>query len=467
LSLSESLPQQSTISLAPAGDIPATRWSAHKLFLVFAPLIYAAFALLTPPFQTPDEHQHLMRAWQLSELQLTGEQRGSSAGGVLPASLADAIEPELGTVAPHADRPLQVREFLSVRHTSVEPEAKRYYSFTSTVFYSPLAYVPQVTAVWLGRAAHLSIEEIVFLGRLLNAAMAIMIFYFAIRIAPVAKSAILFTSMLPMTAALAASFGQDGFIISLSCLLIALSLKQLSVYKPAGTELSLSASAAIAITLSKYAYLPLAVIAAGPIDIRQSTKAQWAKLIALLLITCTLTAVWLSITSESRVPVNGLPSLGERLHLLAADPALFPKVMYKTYNEQTFLLLRTAFTFGWLNIGPVLPAAILSLIAAICILVSGDRNASNLTITTRAWFLLVAASIIFLVSFSLYIYWTPPASDLVVGLQGRYFIPLVPLLLIASLPNRGLTDAAKAFSLPLLLIANGLSLLAIVNTFYV
>src|SRR5262245_29628451 len=72
-----------------AFEAVVSRMHPARLYLMLAPLIYLIYALLAPPFQTPDEHQHLFRAWQVAHFQWIGERRENEAGGLLPAGLGE------------------------------------------------------------------------------------------------------------------------------------------------------------------------------------------------------------------------------------------------------------------------------------------------------------------------------------------------------------------------------------------
>ena len=50
------------------------------------------FALLIPPFQSPDEPNHFYRAWQVSEGHFFPEKKGDRLGGMLPASLMQVYD---------------------------------------------------------------------------------------------------------------------------------------------------------------------------------------------------------------------------------------------------------------------------------------------------------------------------------------------------------------------------------------
>ena len=45
---------------------PARTRSLASLYVRLALLLYPLYAVLTPAFETPDEHSHLFRAYQLS-----------------------------------------------------------------------------------------------------------------------------------------------------------------------------------------------------------------------------------------------------------------------------------------------------------------------------------------------------------------------------------------------------------------
>ena len=49
----------------------------------------------------------------------------------------------------------------------------------------------------------------------------------------------------------------------------------------------------------------------------------------------------------------------------------------------------------------------------------------------RAWLLLVAAATWTFAMTTAYVGWTPPGADRVAAIQGRYFIPIAPLPLLA------------------------------------
>ena len=292
----------------------------HRLFLLIAPLLYLAYALLTPPFQTPDEHQHLFRAWQLSEFQLFGERRGDASGGVLPGTLGQAALPEIGSLEPHAShRPVLQRPFGSDPRRLTPQDASgnsRFYDFRGAVIYSPAGYVPQVLAIWIGKTIRLSVEDIVRLGRLLNAALAIFLIHRALRVTPVGASVFLFVGLLPMTAAASAAFGQDGLVIGGACLITATGLRTAFRKAPRTGDLLVTTLVAMLLTLSKLFYLPLALIGGQPVVGKRIQLQRLAPYLAICLAAATLAAVWL--VANSRAVVAPWPDIPPATQTLAS-----------------------------------------------------------------------------------------------------------------------------------------------------
>jgi uncharacterized membrane protein len=435
------------------------------LFLLLALPIYLAFALITPAFHTPDEHQHLFRAWQFSEGHVIAERRGDEVGGVLPGGLGLAAAPEIGSLEPHAARPLPKRPFTKVRSTAATEAPARYYNFFGSSIYSPAGYGPQVVAVWVGKATGLSVENIVRLGRVLNALLAITLFAAAIRLTPWGSSVFLYVGLFPMTAASAAALGQDGLINSGGCLLAALGLRAAvagcwTVRARMGALLLVSA-----LTLSKIVYLPLALV--GGWLRRKGAIRETGLLFLSCLVPALLTILWLSSSQAAEVDhLAAVPPAGERVASWIAEPSLLFAPLLSAFSTLPGLLGDTVFTFGWLSIGPIVPAQALCASALLCLFLAGGSERAGPSTVMRLWLIALGGGIAVGICLALLLTFTPAGSVGVSGLQGRYFIPTMALLLLALLPRRSFLPLAERYLRILLVGANALVLLVIAKLFY-
>src|SRR4051794_3397381 len=96
---------------------------------------------------------------------------------MLPSSLIELTEDFLRTRAIHTDdrritaQPL--RRTLLALARPLEPDRWEFVDFTSTVFYSPLPYLPQAIAIMVGRWAGAGPLALLYLARLANALVAV------------------------------------------------------------------------------------------------------------------------------------------------------------------------------------------------------------------------------------------------------------------------------------------------------
>lgn len=438
----------------------------RKMFLRLAPIVYALYALLTPPFQTPDEQQHLFRAWQLSELHLFPERRGDEIGGAVPVSFTEAAKAELGSSAPfEADRPIPKRPVFHRDQTAFSSDPSTFANFFGSAIYPPVGYAPQVFAIWIGRLLDFSVENMLRLGRLLNAALAIWLIATAIRLTPWGGLALVWIGLLPMSAASSAAFGQDGLIIGSACLLIALGLSQASSLKQSRGYMLAIAGLTLAITLAKLVYLPLGLVAGFPRTGSSWTARRLLAPVCACLIAVIAAGAWM-VANPGVAQVPGMSPASVRLSLLLHEPGTLPFMLYQTYIGGFWPLFHTAFKFGWVTVGPSVPAEILTAGALICVLATGDEGAAKANLWLRAWVVALSLTTLILVSAVLYLYWKAPVEGRIQGLQGRYFIPVVTGILLAAIPSRSTLARARSYMSLLMIGANICALITICLAFY-
>ena len=413
----------------------------RRLFLLLAPILFAAYALLTPPFQTFDENQHVYRAWQISSLQFTGERRGPQSGGELPPGLGKATYREIGSLVPQGEREAVVRplsEIFSWKTPIGVDEPKVYYNFFGAVMYPPVGYLPQVIAIRIGEISGLSVEWTVRLGRLLNCILCISLISWALKLLPFGRWAMATIALLPPTAAYAASFGQDSLIIGGVFILTALGLK-ISVEKrwtPVGTLIL--ASAGILVTVSKVVYLPLVAVAALPKP-REIAWHRWFwRPAAMAAVSVIFLATWMRVNAHVVVPFRPwLPSVSEQAHWMAANPIEFIAILGRTFIVLLPDMWADLYRYGDSTVPLNLIAAIAGTASIFAIMAYGERPATALTRIRRIWMLCIVAGVALLVATALFVSYTPRGDLVILGIRARYFLPTLPLFVIALMRRGG------------------------------
>ena len=447
--------------------------SIHRLFLLIAPLVYAAYALLTPPFQTPDEQQHLFRAWQISSLELTGERRGRESGGELPPGLAPATLQEIGSLVPQGERrDVVVRPLAQIfsRNTPVGiDQPHRYYDFYGSVMYPPIVYLPQSIGVRVGEAAGFSVEWTLRLGRLINSALCIGLICWALTLIPYGRWIMMIIALLPPTAAGAASFGQDGLINGTGFLLTAAGLRIAYAERWSARSILIAAATGVLLTISKVVYLPLVALAAVP----KPRGISWSRWVSAPLLIGLLAAIllfgWMRVNAHAVIDSfrPWVPSAPAQLSWAAAHPLDFSLLMGRTYLFWLPLSWAELYKFGDSTVPVVWTAAVPGTAAIFAAMIYGDRQAGSLTRPRRIWLLLIFAAVTGLIATAMFIMLAPRGAVVIEGIQARYFLPVLPMAAIA-LMRRGVTAPPLVIgaAFALVLVANAAALGAIMTTFY-
>lgn len=160
-------------------------------------LLSIVLSALTPSFQTPDELDHVKRAYLLSKGQLLLHARdGNPSGGEVDTGLLSYMQQFTQLVGKRAQK-LTAEEL--ARSESIAWSGETVYQAPSgTAYYFPAVYLPQATGLAAGRVLGWTVADSYRLARYLSLAAAIALLALAFRIfAPPAGALALL--VLPMT----------------------------------------------------------------------------------------------------------------------------------------------------------------------------------------------------------------------------------------------------------------------------
>jgi|tagenome__1003787_1003787.scaffolds.fasta_scaffold20980752_4 uncharacterized membrane protein len=443
-----------------------------RFFLLVAPLLYLAYALLTPPFQNFDENQHLYRAWQISSFQFVGERRGRQSGGELPPGLATATLQQIGSVVPQGERHVTRRPIYEIFGVNTPIGSGRkpiYYDFFGSVVYSPAGYVPQVIAVRTGETAHFSVEWTLRLGRVLNLALCIALVWWALRIMPFGRWLMVTIALSPPMAAGATSFGQDALVNGGAFLLTAMGLKVAVERRWTVSRAAVVGTVGAVISVAKFVYLPLLSIAALPVPERVGIPRWLLPPLLIGLVAAALLCAWIRITAGAVVdPFRPwVPTFPEQVSWAITHPIDFSALIARTWLVWLPSMWARLYDFGDSTVPTIWAAAVPGTAAIVTMMIYGDHKAVDLNRGRRIWMLLIVAAVTFLVTVAMFLTLAPRGSITIEGIQARYFLPALPLGAIA-LMRRCETESRLFLPLAftLLSIAHALTLGTIITTFY-
>ncbi|MEQ8170649.1 MAG: DUF2142 domain-containing protein [Candidatus Eremiobacterota bacterium] len=407
-------------------------FSPHKSFLFISLFFGIIFLFVTPPFHTPDEPNHFYRAFQVSEF--------NSGISPIPASLELTVSRIYSFVSPeHRQEKLQIKNILSLLDIKLEPDNRKQI-FLPGAKYSPVPYMPQAIAIFAGKLFNDSPLILMYGGRLFNLLAWSFLIYLAIKITPVFKWVIFLLALSPMSLFLAASLSADCMTNGLSFLFIALVL-QYAFDKTKHIryiDLLILFLLSILMSLCKQGclFFIIFLFLLIPAEKTGSKKKFFFIFFLLILssiITITLWSYYVRNYPEgvTRHGLKGYISFSKQLSFICAHPSIYCQVVLHTLITNRFFYLSSFIgNLGWLD--TPLPDLLIYSYFIILILVSLMDNNKDIKILLKDKLIMTAISMVNLLGILtiFYLTWTPAGGEIILGCQGRYFIPSGPLFFL-------------------------------------
>lgn len=411
----------------------SAHWQPEHVFTLLLAVFGLAFAFGMPPCQVADEISHFHRAYHISEGHLVPEMVGEWGGGLLPASILRVAQ-TFGRLAFHPENQARWEDFRSLSTLPLNRDERSAVPF-HTAYYTFVPYLPQALGMALTRWLGLGPLGIFYAGRLANLFLALLLVYGAIRITPVFKLVFGSVALLPISVHQFASLSYDGCTIGVSFLLAAVFLRLAVDGKArAGGGVSAVLHALTGwLTLCKFPYVLLILLyLAVPVSRFGGWRRYLLTAAGLVLIASTMTAASMHMKKYAPGRMSSVegPSIDLQMRFIRRHPARFAEICSVTVAEHGKLWIDHLACLGWLDTR-VNPLAVHLFFLFMVVVVLGDRTegfhaGARLKMCALASVLLSALWILA----ALYICGNAVRAPLILGVQGRYFVPLLPLLLL-------------------------------------
>ncbi len=408
-----------------------------EVFVAVGLLFGLAFVVVTPLMQVPDEVEHFYRSYQLSTLDLVADPvKPSGYGGQIPTSVISVATQLKGQIPGHMDAKVSLKLMAELNNLPLNPSRKHDIRFENTSIYSPVAYIPQTTAMGIGRLLHFHPVWMVYFGRLLNLFTFLALVYAAIRVTPVAKWFFAAVALNPMALSQAASLSSDAMSVGI-CLLYAATILHLRQRQaPAGRSwMVLLAVLAVSVCLLKVAYIPLVLLVLLVPARVVSRKAIFAMLAGALILGLAWNMRVLPIAKLIPAQFGLSPDIRSsgQVKFIIGHPLHFAKVLANNVAGTPSTAVGPSYfgLFGWADTWiPFWTQLVIAgtLLLAVLYRDEPPEVIKALNFRFRAAFALVLATCSAALYTALDTGYTPVGAGIIDGIQGRYFIPLTPLL---------------------------------------
>lgn len=391
------------------------------------------YMFVVPPFVAPDEASHFVTAYMESS-KLLGEPDVDQDGNILLPS--DALW-GYKTEQRIASRDTYLQYFEGALGNSRD-RMETIGSRTPLKTSNP-GYFPQVVGITIARGLHMNNEQLLLFGRLFALGWYCLVMYWAIKLMPVKKMILFLVGILPMTMQQIVSYNYDSvlfgvcfFAISYMIYLVYVDRK---VYWYDGAILI---GIAVIIASIKLVYLPIFAIA---LLIPKEKFGNSRKKIGygfLIMLSSGLTIILSQLAMLQSMAGEGVAATGpgEKISFgyCLNHPVQVVAMFYRTIERQSsrFLNEMIASPLGWLEMH--LPG-ILIIGFVIILLISvlrceKDRKDIVLSISFRVYTIIGILLVVIGVMAALFFSWTTVGNGEIEGIQGRYFLPILPLVLL-------------------------------------
>ena len=416
------------------------------LFVLFASFFGLTLVFLVPPMQAPDEQTHFFQSYAVSNLDFKPHrfqnEKYTYYGSELPKSVFVATDDFLTDTAGKPDVEFDTRLFGEYINQPLNPQVTAHEHNGSG--YAPIVYLPQAIGITIGKIFNTSPLIMIWLGRLINLIVWVVLIYLAIKIIPFGKWAMAILALNPMAVFLSASLSADVVTTALAFLffsIIASSLVSKSTLSTKTTITLVGLLVLLGLTKPTNILFGLLLLAI-PWKSFVTLRKFWLICLGSIGIAIAVSLAWNVVvvgeasqsTAQLQRPGVGIDSAAQ-LTGIVQQPLYFIKTLLVNYVFVTpghygnQVLQSTFGRFGWLDTSLPLWTIALYILGLFLALIYQLGRGKRLSLFQKAVSLTILFGLCLANVLAMYLVYTPAGNSVIDGVQGRYFIAGSVLLL--------------------------------------
>ena len=398
-----------------------------KLFWYIIPTVFVLFLILMPSFKNHDEPFHWFRIYDIAQ--------GNYLTQVIDGKPMTIVEEAVVDITNIEPKHIKYNYIIETIKENVHTGNDAGVLLETTAIYNPIQYLPQTTGGLIVSLLGNNLMLMTYGARIINMVISIFLLYFAIKLMPFGKRGMLVSMCFPIAIEGFTSMSPDALTISVAYLFTAYVFnivfnKEKQIRK---TDIFILAILSIVIALCKIVYLPLVgLLLLIPKAKFKTQKSHILTKVIIMGLAISANLIWLKI-SANYLALYKDGNSGEQLWILLQNPIYYLQRLFATINHSggfyAYSLLGQE--LGWnefAKMDTLLPTMFGLLFMYINI--ADNTIKQKLTKYQNIILSLIILAIIGLVFTSLYIQWNEPADYIIKGVQGRYFIPVIPILTV-------------------------------------
>ncbi len=420
-------------------------------FISMALFLSVLYCIITPPFQASDEANHFYRTYQVSNGEFLPIKANNRLGGKIANSIFDYKNP-YDLLATNIGARLTKRN-RKESNTIVFNETKQtFIDFPNTANYSPVSYAPQAAAVFISKHLFTHVSTAYYLGRIAACLVWIILITWAIKLIPFHKWTLVCLALLPMNLYITNSFSADTVSNGLCFVFMALLLKYCFEENRLITSkrVILILTLCLLIVLAKVVYIGLVVlILAIPKQRFQTSTKRWLTLALIFGFSFLAVLIWSGVIKHYYIPYSkyntafginfGLSDCAnydlQKEYILTRGFYFF-KVIFHSIFDHPHTYLKSY--IGQLGQFDIVFSDWICIIAYVVIFLIIGLDSSNYSLNRKQRVIATLAAFMafVLLLLSQHLTWDCVGEGVVDLIQGRYLIPILPVVFVMILKYR-------------------------------
>lgn len=426
-------------------DLPA--------FVTASAVLGVVMCFVFPPLSVPDEFYHFQSSYWYSDVLMGSASLLDASEFPMRSQDLRMSQQHLGAMISNQSYRTILSEFdLFESDDSIDSVSDRSYTLGTN---PPQLKIPSALGITIARVFEFGAYPLFYLGRLFNLVYYILLSALAIKIIPFGKKSLAAVALLPMTLHLAASYSYDAGILGLSFLFTALVIRSVFADKKMEKKEAISLLVVgVLLAPCKVIYSLIALFLLAIPSIRFSCRRDSllfklsiisAMVLAVLLLRISTLASMLGIGGNSiQQTHDGITGQYYTALSVLSNPIASALMFVRTLFEMGdfYWYSMVGGTLGAFQGSISAPKYFAIVLLGVLVFSSMRTSDDDKMFSSRQRILgssifLVGVSAIML---SLWVGWTFATENIIQGVQGRYFLPLLPLFLLSLRPSSCYVD---------------------------
>lgn len=395
----------------------------ENVFLLIVPMFCIIMSLVIPLGSGHDETPQFYREYGIVNGEiLVGNQI------MAPAAFNNTFE----TIGSKIYKPYY--EILKCNE-KIDSNVKVCAEITTTSIYNPVQYTGTTVGLFFAKLITKNPVIFIYLGRLSNIIISVILLYKAIKMMPFGKKILLLASIIPIAIEGFSTLSSDGFTIAICYFFIAYILnlafnKDIKLLSKKHKIIIGILSCVIA--CCKIVYFPLVLlILVIPKEKYGGLNEKIKEDILVIFLTIIINITWL-IFGFSILVSRGGESGSQMILEAIKNPIKFGQMVLYTVNNNSNKYLLSAFgnQLEWGDQVDGTTFVIVFIALTMFVTLTDESIKNKLSNRQKIVLGIIIVTVIGLIFCSLYVQWTQIESPEIQGIQGRYFIPIMPIMLL-------------------------------------